>query len=102
MRITCDSHAISRNRATENLGKYFTQGNPERAAQKRTTANCIDSQAAVARLAVPYVLSLVHRMRYNQRAVKKVLVVAKIDVKLAVPMEMETNVDDGSRSGTSG
>ena len=62
----------------------------------------MDSQAAVTRLAVSYMLSLVHRMSYNQHAVKKVLSSRKIDAKLAVPIEMETNADEGSRSGTSG
>src|ERR1700681_1720001 len=85
------------------IGKSTSlQGNPKRAARKRPMINSTDSQAAVTRLAVPYMLSFVHRMRYNQRAVKKVLVVAKIDLKLAVPMEMETNRDEGSRRGTAG
>jgi hypothetical protein len=61
----------------------FKEGFPSgagRTARKKRIMNYMNTQAASNELAVPDRLSFVHRMRYNERAVKKSLSFPKLDL----------------------
>jgi hypothetical protein len=102
MRITCDSHTIPPSDALENGESTLLQGNPERARSKKAHVKLHRFSSRANETGCPLHAFFSALDALQSARSQEGLVVAKLDVKLAVPMEMETNADEGSRSGTSG
>ena len=102
MRITCDSHTIPRNDAFEIGESTSLQGKSRESLSKKAHGKLHGFSSRGNETGCPVHAFFSASDELQSARSQEGLVVAKIDVKLTVPMEMETNADEGSRSGTSG